>query len=340
MKRYVAIMLALAAIMALPATAQPAEKIKIGVMSLKSTGAEGVVLADRLSAELVKGGMFDVVERSARDAAVAGLGPAGAATDEVATLARIGQKLDAAKVVGGSIGLLGDTWVLNLVVVDVAAGTAEQAVTKNIKGKVDGVLLFTDAFAKQLVARQQKQIKAREQEKLALARRAEALAAKKEQLEKERIKLKEALSKIHQDLEKAKLSLDQQYRDTEEKIAVQDKKIEEMKASGKKPATDPAKARAALERKGQDILGKKEARDKDKDEATKAAAKRDEDLVKLIAEVAQAQQDVAEKRAAFEPKPQAPAPAPVDTIKKAEPVKPDPKPAKRRTKKGVAVKHQ
>lgn len=340
MKRYAAIILALAAVTTLPATAQPAEKVRIGVMDLKSTGTEGAVLADRLSAELVKGGMFDVVERTARAAAVTELGPAGAATDEVATLARIGQKLGAAKVVGGSIGLLGDTWALNLVVVDVTAGTAEQALTKNIKGKVDGVLLFTDAFAKQLVARQQKQIKAREQEKLALARRAEALTAKKEQIEKERVRLKEALTKAHQDLEKAKLSLDQQYRDAEEKMAVQDKKIEEAKASGKKPATDPAKAKAALEKKKEDILRKKEARDKDKDVATTAAAKKDEDLVRLIAEVEQAQKDVAEKRSAFEPKPKSPEPAPADTIKATEPAKPAPKPVKRKPKKGTAVKHQ
>ena len=336
MKQALAIAIALAAVMALTAPAQPAEKVRIGVMDLKSTGTEGVILADRMNAELAKGGLFDVVERSKRDAAVKELGLAGAATDEVPTLVKVGQKLGAAKMVGGSVGLLGDTWVLNLVVVDVASGKAEQALTKNLKGKVDGVLLFTDTFAKQQVAGQQKQVKAREQEKTGLVKRAEALKAKKEQLEKQRVTTKEALAKEHQNLEKKKLDLDKEYRDTGDKNAIQDKKIEEVKASGKKPSIDPAKTKASLEKKQQDILKKKEVCDKDKEEATKAAAKKDEDLVKLIAEVEKEQKNVAENQAAFEPKPKAPEPAPADTVKKPEP--PKPKPPKGKPKKGTTTK--
>jgi hypothetical protein len=310
--------------------AQPDAPVKMVVLDLKSPGNEGVVLADRLYAELTKTGLYEMAPREKRDAAVKEMGVTAA--DDPANLVKVGQKLKAEKVVGGSVGQIGDTWSLNLIAVDVATGKAEQQLTKSLKGKVDGLLLLTDAFARQVSADRARQVKGIQAEKLDLSKRSEALKARKVQLEKQREANKDNLAKELESIDKKKEALDKEHQLTGEKIAVQDGKIEEVKASGKKPATDPAKTKTFLEKKQQDILKKKEALDGDKEKARARTIKADGDLVKEIGLVEKAQAETAQKQASFEPKPPEPEPAPVDTIRKPEPPKKPVRKAKPKTK--------
>ncbi len=74
--------------------------------------------------------------------------PAAVPSGKVAMLAKAGTKLGAAKMVGGSFGLPGASWVLNLSAVDVASGKAEQAPTKSIIGNGDGMLLAPKGMKK------------------------------------------------------------------------------------------------------------------------------------------------------------------------------------------------
>jgi hypothetical protein len=314
----------------LPLMAQPDAPVKLVVLDLKSPGNEGVVLADRLNAEFIKGGLYEMISRDKRDAAVKEL--AMVAADEPFSLTKVGQKLKADIVVGGSVGQLGDTWSLSLVAVNVATGKAEHHLTKSYKGKVDGLLLLADGFVKQVSAERAKQVKAVQAEKADLTKRSEALKARKAELEKKREAIKAQLAKDLEAIDKKEEALGKEHQLAGEKIAAHDKKTEEMKAAGKKPATDPAKARALLVKKQEDIAKKKEALNGDREKARAAAAKADEETVKEIGLVEKAQWEVAQKQKAFEPKPPEPEPTPavVDTVKKPEPPK---KPVKKGTTK-------
>ncbi|GEM_PF-4309467 len=310
-----------ALIIVMPLLAQPDAPLKMAVLDLKAPGNEGVVLSDRLYAEFIKSGLYDVVSREKRNLAVRELGITAA--DEVEAMVKVGHKLKVDKIVGGSVGQIGDTWSLNLISVDVATGKPEQHLTKSLKGKVDGLLLLADGFAKQVSLERAKQVKAVQAEKLGLQRKAEALKARKAELEKRRESIKAQLAKDLEALDKKQEALEKDHRLAGEKVAAHDRKTEEMKAAGKKPATDPAKARALLVKKQEDIAKKKEALGGDREKARAAAAKADEETVKEIGLVEKAQWEVVQKQKAFEPKPPEPEPAPaaVDTVKKTEPAK-------------------
>lgn len=317
-------------LLAVPLLAQPDAPLKMVVLDLKATGNEGVVLGDRLFAELTKTGLYEMTSREKRDAVVKDLGLVAA--DEPFSLVKVGQKLKVDKVVGGSVGQIGDTWSLNLIAVDVASGKTEQHLTKSYKGKVDGLLLLVDGFAKQVSAERSKQVKAIQAEKLGLQQKAEALKARKVELEKKREAIKAQLAKDLEAINKKEQALDKEHQLAGEKIAAHDKKTEEMKAAGKKPATDPAKARAILVKKQEDIAKKKEALNTDREKARTAASKADEEMLKEIGLVEKAQWEVAQKQKAYEPKPPEPEPTPVavDTVKAPEPPK---KPVKKGTAK-------
>lgn len=325
MKKLAAMVLAALVLSSISGAQLPAP-VRLAVLDLKSPGNEGVVLGDRLYAEFTKTGLYEMISRERRDAAVKELGIA--ASDDPANLIKLGQRLKADKVVGGSVGQLGNTWSLNLLCVDVASGRTEQQLTKSVAGKVDALLALAEGFVKQASAERAKQMKGVMAEKEALGRRSEALKAKKAELEKKREQVKADLQKELESIDKKQQDLDKQYQLTGEKIAVQDKKIEEVKTSGKKPATDPAKVKAQLEKKQQDILKSKDGLDGDREKARARAAKAEEELSKEIALVEKEQEEVARKLAAFEPKPPEPEPEPApavqDTVKKEPPKKPLP----------------
>lgn len=327
-------------LIAMPLLAQPDAPVKMAVLDLKAPGNEGVVLGDRLYAEFIKSGLYDVVSREKRNAAVKELGITAA--DEAEALAKVGQRLKVDKVVGGSVGQLGDSWSLNLLAVDVATGKPDQQLTKSLKGKVDGLLLLTDAFAKQVSAERARQVKGIQAEKLGLQQKSAALKNRKAELEKKREANREALARELESINKKKEALDKEHQLAGEKIAAHDKKTEDMKAAGKKPATDPAKARALLVKKQEDIARRREALEGDRGKARERTIKADQALVNEIGQVEKAQAETAQKQAAFEPKPPEPEPSPavVDTVKKPEPKKPARPKAKPKAKQATSTSKQ
>ncbi len=331
MKRFDLIALTAAVVSAM-VTAQPLAPARLVVMDLKSPTNEGVVLGDRLFAEFTKGGLYQMVTRDRRELAVKELGLVSA--DEPYSLTKVGQKLKADIVVGGSIGQLGDTWTLNLIAVDVASGKVQQQLTKTYKGKVDGLLLLADGFVKQVSAERAKKVKAVEDEKQQLAKQAESLKSKRDQLVKKKEQVQADLKKELEGLEKKKDDLDKEYQLTEDKIAAHDRKTEEIKAAGKKPASERAKTRELLVKRQADIPKKKESLYQDQEKARARAAKALEEIDREIEQIEKAQAEVAQRQAAFEPKPPEPEPAPAaaDTVKKPEPAKKPVKKAPAKTK--------
>jgi hypothetical protein len=152
-------------------------------MNLKAgsgiTADDGLLLTDRLLVELARTTRFDVTERARRDEILKEQAfQQTGACDEASCMAKIGKFLGVQKMVGGTIGKIGNTFSVNLRMVDVESGKIEQTATKDYVGSIDYLVTtairhlawelalagVSDAEREPLV-RLQKEIEDKEQEK-------------------------------------------------------------------------------------------------------------------------------------------------------------------------------
>jgi TolB-like protein len=120
------------------------EKQSIAIARLTSSGIsqdEALSLTDALRSELGKTGKYQVVERSQMDEILKeqGFQQSGACNNEECAL-EIGKLLSVQNMVLGSIGKVGETFAINIRLVDIKTGKIENELTENYKGKVDGLL--------------------------------------------------------------------------------------------------------------------------------------------------------------------------------------------------------
>jgi hypothetical protein len=133
-------------------------KRKLCVMDIKTGGAtEGIsqILTDRLMLELAKTNRFNIVERERRNEILKEQGfSLSGVTEDAPSLVKLGKWLAVSKVVSGSVGLVGEVWIVNILIVDISTGKVEDPMTKNITGKVNGVLDYMKYVALNLSARE------------------------------------------------------------------------------------------------------------------------------------------------------------------------------------------
>jgi TolB-like protein len=120
------------------------EKQSIAIARLISSGIsqdEAISLTDALRSELGKTGKYQVIERTQMDAILQeqGFQQSGACNNEECAL-EIGKLLSVQYMVLGSIGMVGETFAINIRMVDIKTGKIENELTENYKGKVDGLL--------------------------------------------------------------------------------------------------------------------------------------------------------------------------------------------------------
>lgn len=199
-----------------PASAQPPPRLTISVMNLKA-GSDisfdcALVLTDRLLVELARTTRFDVTERSRRDEILREQAfQQTGACDEASCLSKIGKFLGVQKMVGGTIGKIGDTYSVNLRMVDVESGRISQTAVKDYVGNID--YLLTTAMSEVawelavagLTAKQKEELlslqpeiihKRQEEERLAAQRRADSLAVvQRATAEAESLKVREVRRK-------------------------------------------------------------------------------------------------------------------------------------------------
>lgn len=130
-----------------PAAGQSSSRPTLSVMNLKAAGSvsseQAVLLTDRFLLELARTERFDVVERSRRDDILKETAfQQSGICDEAACLVQAGKLLGVQKMVGGTIGRIGETFSVNLRMVDVATGRIEQTAIRDFTGPED-VLLTT-----------------------------------------------------------------------------------------------------------------------------------------------------------------------------------------------------
>lgn len=110
----------------------------VAVLDLEPRGGlsaqEVLAISDRLRGELLATGVFTVVERNQMESILTeqGFQQTGVCSDATC-IVEVGQLLAVNKMVGGSIGRIGDAFTVNLKLIDVATGTIDRQVSADVK---------------------------------------------------------------------------------------------------------------------------------------------------------------------------------------------------------------
>ena len=108
-------------------------------------------LTDRLRSYMVQTNVVTVVERGAMQQILQeqDFQLSGCTSDECAV--EVGQLLGVTKMVSGSIGKFGETYTIDLKIVDVESGAIERSVIRDYRGELDGLLGEMNNVAHELV---------------------------------------------------------------------------------------------------------------------------------------------------------------------------------------------
>jgi hypothetical protein len=116
----------------------------VAVNQLTSSGvskSEAVSLTDALRSDLTKTGKFQVMERGQMEQILKEQGfQASGACDEASCAIEMGKILSVNQIVLGNIGKVGQTYTLNVRLVEVGTGKIVRDVTEYHKGSPDGLL--------------------------------------------------------------------------------------------------------------------------------------------------------------------------------------------------------
>jgi len=123
---------------------QSDRKTAVAVMNLKGSGIseqDTRFLTDRLTIELQRSGVFDVLERDKMDEILKEQGfQQTGACDETACLVEAGRMLPVQKMIGGSFGKIGDVYAAQLRLIDLKTGKVEMTSARDYKGQMEFLL--------------------------------------------------------------------------------------------------------------------------------------------------------------------------------------------------------
>lgn len=137
-------------------TAQENKKMKIAVLDFGSTGGisleESITLTNRLRSMLVKTDALIVLERGKMEEILSeqGFQQTGCTSTECAV--EVGKLLNVQKMVSGSIGKLGQTYTIDLSLIDVKTAEIEQSFVRDYKGEIDGLLRVMESVSNQIAS--------------------------------------------------------------------------------------------------------------------------------------------------------------------------------------------
>lgn len=103
---------------------------------------EAAIIAERFRGQLVKSGLFRVMERGQMEAVLQeqGFQNSGACTD-ASCVVEMGQLLAVQKMVTGSVGKIGTIYTVDVKVIDIATGQIQMTHSEDVRGSVEEVLL-------------------------------------------------------------------------------------------------------------------------------------------------------------------------------------------------------
>lgn len=131
--------------------AQNNEKLRIAVIDFSTTGGlskqETVTLTKRLNSMLVKTNAFIVLERGKMDEILTeqGFQQLGCTTTECAV--EVGKLLNVQKIINGFIGKIGNTYTIDISLMDVETAQIEKTFIQDYKGEIDGLLDIMESIS-------------------------------------------------------------------------------------------------------------------------------------------------------------------------------------------------
>ncbi len=138
---------------------QTAQTPTVAVMPLEVSGItddEGKLLTSRLNSELVRVGAFRVVERARVDDLLREMGfQQSGACAKNECVAEVGKLLSVQYMVGGTVGRIGPTLVLDTRLIEVSSGRIIRTTSDNHQGPVEGLLEILQNVAIRLAGRQE-----------------------------------------------------------------------------------------------------------------------------------------------------------------------------------------
>ncbi len=119
------------------------QKRNVAVVDFEGRGiseGEAKTLSDKLRGELLATDSFAVIERSQMNEVLKeqGFQQTGCTSQEC--MVEIGQLIGVSKIMAGSVGKVGETFLISVRMVDVKTGRIEKGVEEEIEGKIDDVL--------------------------------------------------------------------------------------------------------------------------------------------------------------------------------------------------------
>lgn len=125
-------------------------KKRIAILDMQGEGitdAEANTLTGRLRSKLVNTNAFHVLEREQMDQILTeqGFQQSGCVSDEC--MVEIGQLIGVQQMVGGTIGKIGQTYTLDLRIIDVSTGQIIKTVSDDYRGDADGLLGILETAA-------------------------------------------------------------------------------------------------------------------------------------------------------------------------------------------------
>jgi hypothetical protein len=136
--------------------AQQKEKLRIALLDFSTPGGlskmETVTLGNRLRSMLVRTNAFLVIERGKMEEILdeQGFQKTGCTTTECAV--EIGRLLNVQKMVSGAIGKVGQTYTIDISLIDIATAQIERSFVRDYKGEIDELLDIMEVIANQLAS--------------------------------------------------------------------------------------------------------------------------------------------------------------------------------------------
>ncbi len=131
-------------IIALSSYAQSERKTAVAVMDLRGSGISAIdakFLTDRLMIELQRTDVFDVLERDKIGEILKEQGfQQTGACDQTSCLVEAGRLLPVEKMIGGSVGKFGETFSVQVRLIDLKTAKVEKTATKDFSQKMDYLL--------------------------------------------------------------------------------------------------------------------------------------------------------------------------------------------------------
>ena len=115
----------------------------VAVLDFEANGvteAEAKTLTDKLRGELLKTGKFKVIERTQMEQVLKEQGFQQTGCTSADCAVEMGQLLGVKNIITGSIGKVGQTFLISARIIDVGTGEIVKIVDEDMQGKIDGLL--------------------------------------------------------------------------------------------------------------------------------------------------------------------------------------------------------